>query len=500
MPSKNMLPKGKRRQSVRADYRAARDVATEAEQQRKLHAEAELYGETATEVPANLLASEGKVDASQPAPPARAVPVPRRTKTFPARKPARERAPQPLANPEVLADPKADFLSRGKTAPGVREETPAPRDSYANNEDESNEHQGNADVRTLTVAAADRDVRLDQYLTRDLTGISRSRVQLLIDDGQVEVNGRVEKPRYRVQPGDTIRVTGQPQPPPLHATPEDIPLTILYEDDDLAVIDKPAGMAVHAGSGATDDARNGGTLVNALLHHYRDALSGVGGPLRPGIVHRLDKGTSGLILIAKHDRAHRALAGMFHEHTLTKRYIALVHRIVRNDNGTIDLAISRDPVRRTRMTTRTGKSTLTTASHGRPSLRHPEEPDEDDAPSRRGREARDAVSHYTVLERLHTSAGDFTLLDVEIETGRTHQIRVHMQALGHPVVGDTVYGAPARLRGLEDAANPEAPALARNFLHAAHLSLAHPITGAALELDSPLPAELEALLDRLRSL
>ena len=189
-----------------------------------------------------------------------------------------------------------------------------------------------------------------------------------------------------------------------------------------------------------------------------------------------------------------ALAEMFHDHTLTKRYIALVHRAVSKDTGTIDLPISRDPVRRTRMTTRTGRSTLTTASHGRPSLRHPEEPEEDDAPSRRGREARDALSRYTVLERLHTTAGDFTLLDVEIETGRTHQIRVHLQALGHPVVGDTIYGAPAPAKWLGTDAVFE-----RNFLHAAHLSLAHPITGESLTFDSPLPPELDALLNRLRS-
>ena len=269
-------------------------------------------------------------------------------------------------------------------------------------------------------------------------------------------------------------------------------------------------MAVHAGSGPTDEARSGGTLVNALLYQYRDALSHVGGPLRPGIVHRLDKGTSGLILVAKNDRAHMALAKMFHDHTLTKRYIALVHRIVRNDEGTIDLPISRDPVRRTRMTTRTQESFLTTASHGRESNRHPNERDDDDF-SGRGREARDAVSHYRVLERIHSGAGDFTLLEVEIETGRTHQIRVHMQALGHPIVGDTVYGAPARVKGLAKrtmqvtdtetgvVSTGDAPTLDRNFLHAAHLELAHPVTGEPLTIDSDLAPELVALLDEIRA-
>ena len=307
-----------------------------------------------------------------------------------------------------------------------------------------------------------------------------------------------------LQPGDTGAVRGSAQPPPLRAFAEDIPLQIVYEDNDLAVIDKPAGMTVHAGNGATDDARNSGTLVNALLHYFAGKLSTVGGELRPGIVHRLDKDTSGLILIAKNDKAHRALADMFSEHSLMKRYIALVHGNVRKDSGTVNLPIGRDPVRRTRMTTRVNSNVITTASHGRPSLRAPMEPDED-FHVRHGQAVREALTRYEVIERLQTSAGDFTLLDVEIETGRTHQIRVHMQAIGHRVVGDTLYGAPARIRDLDDETgtgqtNEVKPTLPRNFLHAARLVLAHPTTGKRLDFKSPLPPELETLLDRLRSL
>ena len=260
----------------------------------------------------------------------------------------------------------------------------------------------------------------------------------------------------------------------------------------MAVIDKPAGMMVHAGSGLSDDARSGGTLVNALLFHFKNQLSDVGGPLRPGIVHRLDKQTSGLIMVAKTDAAHRALAAKFSERSLEKRYIALVHGTVKNDYGLIDLPIARDRVRRTRMTTRIPNQYLTTASHGTPGLRHPEEPEK---PAARGpNQARHARTHYTVLERLYTSAGSFTLLDLRIETGRTHQIRVHMQSLGHPVVGDTLYGASARIAGLDG------PSLERNFLHAAQLRLSHPITGKPLALQAPLPAELQHLLSHLRNL
>ncbi|MDE3103825.1 MAG: RluA family pseudouridine synthase [Acidobacteriota bacterium] len=321
-------------------------------------------------------------------------------------------------------------------------------------------------VRVLTVPAAAAGLRLDQYLTQAIPEISRARVQLLIDSGQVLVHGQTAKPKRKLAGGEQVEIHGAPHPEPLHATPEEIPLRIVYEDTYLAVIDKPAGMTVHAGAGASDDERNRGTLVNALLFHFQQ-LSGVGGDLRPGIVHRLDKQTSGLILVAKDDVTHRKLGEMFAARALEKTYLALVHGHVPKDDTTITLPVARDLLRRTRMTTRRGP----------------------DVPG-----ARSAISHVHVLERLQSRYGAFSLVEVHIETGRTHQIRVHLQALGHPVVGDTLYGAPHQLHA------PDAPELAleRNFLHAAHLVLRHPRTGSTLDLTAPLPVELESLLAALR--
>jgi 23S rRNA pseudouridine1911/1915/1917 synthase len=247
----------------------------------------------------------------------------------------------------------------------------------------------------------------------------------------------------------------------LRAIPEEIPLEVVYEDDDLAVINKPAGMMVHAGAGASDDERNRGTLVNALLHRF-GALSGLGGALRPGIVHRLDKQTSGLIVVAKNDSAHRKLGAGFAGRKVKKTYIALVHGWTRNERGSVVSAISRDAVRRTRMTTR-----------------------------RSG--GREATTHYEVQRRIDSPFGKFTLLKVKIETGRTHQIRVHMASLGHPVIGDTLYGAPRELR----ASSGEVISLDRNFLHSAELQLDHPRTGERLSFAAPLP---EALVEFLRLL
>jgi 23S rRNA pseudouridine1911/1915/1917 synthase len=317
-------------------------------------------------------------------------------------------------------------------------------------------------TKTLTVAAEDAGKRLDQFLVAHLTDVSRARVQQLIDQQLVQVDGKTPKSSMRLRGSESIEITGTVKVPPLRAMAEEIPLDIVYEDDALAVVNKPSGMMVHAGSGATDDARNRGTLVNALLHHLKQ-LSNVGGELRPGIVHRLDKETSGLIVVAKNDVAHRKLAAQFSGRSVKKTYLALVHGWPKPERGTIESAISRDRVRRTRMTTRT-------------------------------REGREAISHYAVLRRIESPYGKFALVEVRIDTGRTHQIRVHMASIGHPVVGDTLYGAPREIRGQSGSVS-----LQRNFLHAARIAFAHPITGEHLEFSRPLPAELEEFLGRLSS-
>ena len=334
--------------------------------------------------------------------------------------------------------------------------------------------------------------RLDSWLTAQLEGVSRSRVQLLLEQESVLVNGEKAKPSLRLEGGEHVEVLREPVLPPLRATPEAIPLDIVYEDDDLSVIHKPAGMLVHAGSGPrsedTDDedenaqARDRGTLVNALLHHYTvlsaGGLSAGGGdPLRPGIVHRLDRQTSGLILVARNDATHAKLGAMFAERALRKTYITLVHGHVEADRGTLSAPIGRDAVRRTRMTTR------------------------------RVNGARTAVTHYRVERRLTTRFGKFTLLRVRIETGRTHQIRVHFSSIGHPVVGDALYGAPHQIRA-EDGQQVmkksrrralESLRLDRNFLHAARLELAHPRTGDELVFEAPLPPDLVGFLDALEA-
>lgn len=323
---------------------------------------------------------------------------------------------------------------------------------------------------TYAVPAEAAGRRLDAWLAAQIDNVSRARVQLLLAASKVLVDGAVAKASLKLRGGETIEVLGKAVPPPLRAVAEAIPLDIIYEDDDLSVINKPAGMMVHAGSGASDEARNRGTLVNALLSHYAE-LSHSGDPLRPGIVHRLDKQTSGLIIVARNDAAHMKLGEMFSRRQIRKTYIALVHGAVKQDHGTISAPISRDVVRRTRMTTR------------------------------REAGARSAVSHYTVLERIESRFGKFTLLSVRIETGRTHQIRVHLASIGHPVVGDTLYGAPAKIpvpgpRKKSDP-EPETLVLDRNFLHAAELEFTHPRTGKALKLKAPLPEELMDFRNKL---
>jgi 23S rRNA pseudouridine1911/1915/1917 synthase len=313
---------------------------------------------------------------------------------------------------------------------------------------------------SVSVALDDAGRRLDQFLAAHLDSTSRARVQEMIAEGLVLVNDAPAKASLKLRGGERISVLGEAQRAPLKALAEDIPLDIVYEDDDLAVIDKPAGMMVHAGAGATEDARNRGTLVNALLHHLQ-SLSGVGGELRPGIVHRLDKETSGLIIVAKNDDAHRKLSAQFAAREVKKKYVALVHGWVKKDSGTLTESISRDPVRRMKMTTRLAGG-------------------------------RTAVTHYRVARRLDTKYGKFTLLDVKIDTGRTHQIRVHVSTMGHPVVGDTTYGAPKQVRGKN-----AVTAIARNFLHAAELEFRHPRTGETISLRSELPGELREFLKRI---
>ena len=344
------------------------------------------------------------------------------------------------------------------------------------------------DVRfpmTVLVSPSAAGQRLDRFLTAQLPDTSRARIQQLQAAEKVLVNGLTAKPSLKLKGGEQITILGEPQPAPLRAIAEDIPLDVVYEDDDLAVINKPAGMMVHAGAGATDDKRNRGTLVNALMHRF-GKLSEVGGELRPGIVHRLDKETSGLILVAKNDAAHRKLAKQFSSRQVKKLYVALVHGWPVKDRGTVSGEISRDAVRRTRMTTR-------------------------------GRGGRAAVTHYEVGERIASPFGKFAFLDVRIETGRTHQIRVHMASIGHAVVGDALYGAPRELRiipvrakgaGKKTELSSRSHAmnsrqgntlsLNRNFLHATAIEFTHPRTGEALSFTASLPEELSGFLHQLR--
>jgi 23S rRNA pseudouridine1911/1915/1917 synthase len=292
----------------------------------------------------------------------------------------------------------------------------------------------------LHVDPEDGGRRLDHVLQQRLPQFSRSRIQDWIRSGHVLVKGLAVRPSYLVRAGDRIQVEPA-EPAPMDAAPEAIPLVVLYEDADLVAIDKPAGMVIHAGAGI-----HSGTLVNALLHRFGE-LSGTGGPVRPGIVHRLDRFTSGVVLVAKNDAAHGGLASQFSGRKIEKVYLAMVHGSLKQETGRIERPIARDPVHRTRMTTRlaTGRA---------------------------------AWSEYRVLRRW----AKFTLLEVRIGTGRTHQIRVHLSSIGHAVVGDTLYGAPK----VEDQ-----PPLGRYFLHAHRIRFHQPSSGEEITVVSPLAAELE---------
>lgn len=289
--------------------------------------------------------------------------------------------------------------------------------------------------------------RIDRLLSRDLDGLSRSYIQKLLKDGKISVNNSTVKANYKVLEGDRISVC-IPEPETLDVLPEDIPLDILYEDHDILVVNKPKGMVVHPSPGHYSH-----TLVNAVMYHCGNQLSGINGVLRPGIVHRIDMDTTGSLIICKNDRAHQILAEELKEHSITRKYHAIVCGNIKTDKGTVDAPIGRHPVDRKKMSTK--------SPHGR-----------------------HAVTHYTVLERF----GSYTYIECELETGRTHQIRVHMSSIGHPILGDAVYG-PAkcsyRLQG--------------QTLHAKILGITHPSTGEYMEFDAPLPGYFTDLLERLRS-
>jgi 23S rRNA pseudouridine1911/1915/1917 synthase len=294
-------------------------------------------------------------------------------------------------------------------------------------------------LHTLQATAADRGKRLDHFLQEHLPEYSRSRIQDWVKSGRVLVDSGVQKASFTLRGGESIEVEPG-ELPALRAFAEEIPLDILYADSDVIAVNKPAGIAVHAGAG-----RHSGTLVNALLHHFQ-SLSTVGGDERPGIVHRLDRETSGVLIVARTDAAHRHLASQFSHREVTKVYLALVEGEVQRAQGRIDAPITRDPVRRTRMTSR--------LQHGR-----------------------SALTEYKVLERFPKK----TLVEVRIGTGRTHQIRVHMSSIRHPVAGDTLYGAAAASYG-------------RFFLHARSIEFTSPSTGERLKIEAPLPEDLQRWL------
>src|ERR1700723_3520738 len=309
--------------------------------------------------------------------------------------------------------------------------------------------------REFTVDEESQGLRLDRFIAIQIPEISRTHVQNLIDEGRVMVGGIAKKPSHRLEMGETVNIEI-----PAAVTPgvaaEDIPLDVLYEDQDLAVINKPSGMIVHPGAG-----EDSGTLVAALLHRYgAGALSQIGGVLRPGIVHRLDKDTSGAMIIARTDEAHEKLVEEFRERRVEKTYVALLHGAIKGEKGRIELPVSRDMKRRSRMTARRSD----------------------------GREARTDW-------RLRLRLEQFSLVEANLHTGRTHQIRVHFSALSLPVVGDTLYGAPRQ----ERIGRELLPPLERNFLHSARIAFTHPRSGKRMEFRAPLPKQLVDYLHRLGS-
>jgi len=290
---------------------------------------------------------------------------------------------------------------------------------------------------------SDSGKRLDSFLANQEKATTRSRLQALIESGHVTVNGSSAKPSYKVKSGDIVRIS-MPAASPVDIVPQDIPISFIYQDEHIAVVDKPQGLPVHPGPGHPD-----GTLVNAILAHCPD-IAGVGGEIRPGIVHRLDKDTSGLIMIAKTHDAHQNLSAQISSRNVDKGYLALCKGLLTKDDGIIDAPIGRDPYNRKRMAV--------------------------------VEDGRYAKTMYTVIERFESS----TFLSVKLETGRTHQIRVHMAHLNHPLVGDTVYGRSSNI-------------VSRHFLHAHYLAFRHPITGEPVEFQSDLPKDLSSALESLKN-
>ena len=307
------------------------------------------------------------------------------------------------------------------------------------------------EIVSCKVDAGEDGVRIDKYLLEQIDSLaSRSAIQKLCENGNVTIKGIPVSKNYKVHTGEEISVV-LPDPVELDVMPENIPLEIAYEDSHLLIVNKPKGMVVHPAPGHAS-----GTLVNALLYHCRDELSGINGVIRPGIVHRIDKDTSGLLIVAKTDAAHLGLAGQIKEHSFKRRYQAVAYGGFPSETGTIDAPIGRHKTDRKKMCVVTDP----------------------------GQRARNAVTHYTVLERM----GNFTYLQLELETGRTHQIRVHLASIGHPVAGDGVYGP-----------KPPIAELHGQCLHAKEIGFVHPITGEYLEFDSPLPDYFEKFLKKCRN-
>jgi 23S rRNA pseudouridine1911/1915/1917 synthase len=319
-------------------------------------------------------------------------------------------------------------------------------------------------IEQMTVDGAEAGERLDRVLAAHVAALSRTRLKALVLAGRVAIGARtIRDPGHRVNAGDRITVA-VPPPEPAEPQAEDIPLAIVHEDDDLIVIDKPMGLVVHPAAG-----NRSGTLVNALIAHCGASLSGIGGVKRPGIVHRLDKDTTGVMVVAKNDRAHQALAGQFADHgrtgPLERGYLAFVWGVPERPRGTIDKPLGRHPQARERMAVRPG--------------------------------GRTAVTHYEVLERYLGTDGKpvASMLDCRLDTGRTHQIRVHLAAISHPLLGDDVYGAGYRTKAahLTPAGRDALATLGRQALHAYLLGIKHPVSGATLVFRSPLPADLARL-------